>query len=187
MDKGENDMPSDFWIKKMKTHYNVIDIDRDGAITPKDFVALADRFIEVGNLSDQEAASLRDRLNTIWENYWVGADIDGDGQVSENEYINTMTKVMEDSTAREGVGGPLYLLFKVIDTDRSGTISPSEHETFFKCMGINADHSAETFAAIDADNDGFISEQEFASSGKAFFLSEDDNHPSRSFWGPLIA
>lgn len=180
-------MQSDFWLNKMKTHYKVLDLDGDGVITSNDFLTLANRFVEVDSLSDDEAQMLRESLDTIWEKYWSSADSNHDGRVTEDEFIGTMTNVINDPVAREGVDGPLHLFFKVIDTDRSGKISLSEYETFFQCMGINTDHAAETFATIDSDNDGLISEQEFTSSGKAFFLSEDESHPSRLFWGPLIA
>ena len=59
---------------------------------------------------------------------------------------------------------------------------------YFTSLGVNdAAFATEVFKAMDANNDGSLSREEFADFGTQFFLSTDAAHPSRHFFGPLVA
>jgi len=53
---------SDFWVRKMKTYFQRIDFDKDGAITQKDFEGMADRFVSREKLSDARGKELKGKL-----------------------------------------------------------------------------------------------------------------------------
>ncbi len=180
-------MPSEFWQTKMKTYFRCLDLNGDGDVSENDFLELGDRFIESGGFADGDAHVLRQDLGTFWTNYWKPADANDDGQVTEEEFIGAMTMAVNDPSRREGITDPLHIFFKAIDADNEGDISLLEFETFYQCLGINTEYIEEIFAGIDTDGDEVISKQEFISSGREFFLGEDESHPSRFFWGPLIA
>ena len=44
-----------------------------------------------------------------------------------------------------------------------------------------------SFNSIDINGDGTITLDEFVAHGKDFFLTEDEDRPSKYFWGPLAA
>ncbi len=178
--------PSDFWVRKMMTHFTRLDANGDGVITEEDFDAIADRFIEVGGLDNQGAEALRSNLNAIWTNYWNAADTDRDGRVTPDEFVTSMTHVVSAPELREKVGGPLPLFFKAIDANSDGEISATDYENFFKCIGIDPSLAEGSFNAIDSNGDGVLSEDEFVAAGEEFFLSEDVNAPTQNYWGPLV-
>lgn len=180
------DAQSDFWVRKMKTHFARVDINGDGVVTAGDFEQMADRFIDAGGLDDEAAGSLRGELNTIWTKYWNAADANQDGQVTPEEFVAAMSHVVSDPELSAHVGGPLPGFFRAIDSDGDGVISATEYETFFKCIGIAPELAAESFAAIDTDSDGALSSAEFVAAGEEFFLSDDEGAATRNYWGPLV-
>lgn len=56
---------SDFWLKKMRTYFQRIDFDKDGAITRKDFEGMAERVIETGKLQGDQQEDLRRTLTAV--------------------------------------------------------------------------------------------------------------------------
>ena len=80
------------------------------------------------------------------------------------------------------------MIFDAIDTNNDGGIAASEFATYFTSLGVNdAAFATEVFKAMDANNDGSLSREEFSDFGTQFFLSTDAAHPSRHFFGPLVA
>lgn len=53
---------SDFWVRKMKTYFQRIDFDKDGAITKKDFEGMADRFVKCEKLDEAKGKDLHAKL-----------------------------------------------------------------------------------------------------------------------------
>jgi len=53
---------SDFWVRKMKTYFQRIDFDKDGAITPKDFEGMAERFVKREKLDEVRGKELKTKL-----------------------------------------------------------------------------------------------------------------------------
>jgi hypothetical protein len=80
------------------------------------------------------------------------------------------------------------LIFDAIDTNNDGGIAASEFATYFTSLGVNdSAFATEVFKAMDANGDGELSREEFAEFGTQFFLGQDASHPSRHFFGPLVA
>jgi hypothetical protein len=59
---------SDFWVRKMKTYFQRIDFDKDGAITQKDFEGMADRFVSSEKLDEKRGAELKAKLLQVTYN-----------------------------------------------------------------------------------------------------------------------
>ena len=56
---------SDLWVQKMKTYFNRIDFDKDGAITRKDFEGMAERFAKESEMKAEHAKVLMDSLTGV--------------------------------------------------------------------------------------------------------------------------
>ena len=56
---------SDLWVQKMKTYFNRIDFDKDGAITRKDFESMAERFAKESQMAPDHAKILMDSLTGV--------------------------------------------------------------------------------------------------------------------------
>merc|ERR1711988_425404 len=176
---------SDFWLQKMRTYFDRIDFDKDGAITRKDFEGMAERFSE--KLDATKAADLKTTITNVWDKYLQGV---GGGEATQKEpFINAMKSLVKDPSnpsMKATVEGPLPLFFAAVDADGDGMISQEEYATFFQILGLAPEMAPATFQAIDTNNDGLLSKEEFVEAGSEFFLSEDPAKPTKLFWGPLI-
>jgi Ca2+-binding EF-hand superfamily protein len=175
---------SDFWVRKMKTYFQRIDFDKDGAITQKDFEGMAERFVSSEKLDSKRGEELKKKLLTVWEKYLKGAQ--GGAAINQATFIDTLKKQVSDPSLREALAGPLPLFFSAVDANGDGMIQSDEFELFFSIIGLDPKMAPETFKAIDTNNDGALSLDEFVTAGVDFFTSEDQTSPNRLFWGPLV-
>ncbi len=76
----------------------------------------------------------------------------------------------------------MFVLFSNAD----GQIDAGEYAQFFDIMGLDPKLADEAFKAIDTNNDGLLSLDEFKAAGLDFFMSKDEKSPSKVFWGPLV-
>jgi len=174
--------------KKFKTYFKRMDYDKDGVITRKDFEGMAERFIQAGKLKDARAKQLTASLEATWDKYLK--DLSNKDQITEADFVTNLKKVAADSSHHEALLGPLPLFFECIDTNGDKLIDGGEYAVFFEILGIeNAKALAEpSFRAIDTNNDGFLSIDEFKEAGKEFFTNlTDESKPSTLFFGPLEA
>jgi Ca2+-binding EF-hand superfamily protein len=175
---------SDFWVRKMKTYFQRIDFDKDGAITQKDFEGMAERFVSAEKLDKTRGEDLRKKLLQVWEKYLHDAK---DGQaINESTFIDTLKKQVSEPSLRDALAGPLPLFFSAVDANADGMIQSEEFELFFQIIGLDPKMAPATFKAIDTNNDGSLSLDEFVTAGVDFFTSEDENSPNKLFWGPLV-
>jgi Ca2+-binding EF-hand superfamily protein len=175
---------SDFWVRKMKTYFQRIDFDKDGAITQKDFEGMAERFVKYEKLDETKGKELRAKLLQVWDKYLKD---DNKGQALNQEaFIATLKKQVSDPALRQTLAGPLPLFFSAVDANADGNIQADEFELFFEILGLDRKMAPATFAAIDTNNDGQLSLDEFVAAGVDFFTSEDENSPTKFFWGPLV-
>merc|ERR1712012_1063564 len=83
---------SDFWLQKMRTYFDRIDFDKDGAITRKDFEGMAERFSE--KLDATKAADLKTTITNVWDKYLQG--VGGGEAIQKEPFINAMKSLVKD-------------------------------------------------------------------------------------------
>lgn len=177
---------SDFWLKKMRTYFTRIDFDKDGSITEKDFEAMGKRFIESEKLDAKRGEELKHKLLQIWEKYLKG--VAGGKPLTQPAFIEAMKKQLNNNKdVKQTLGGPLPIFFHAVDANGDGMIQGDEFSLFFQILGLDPKMAPESFKAIDTNNDGQLSLEEFVQAGTDFFTSENENSPSKLFWGPLVA
>lgn len=168
----------------MKTYFQRIDFDKDGAITPKDFEGMAERFVKREKLDETRGKELKTKLLQVWEKYLKDGAA---GQtLNQDAFIATLKKQVQDPALRETLAGPLPLFFSAIDANADGMIQKDEFELFFDIIGLDPKMAGDTFQAIDTNHDGQLSLEEFVTAGVDFFTSEDEASPNKYFWGPLV-
>jgi Ca2+-binding EF-hand superfamily protein len=175
---------SDFWVRKMKTYFQRIDFDKDGAITQKDFEQMADRFVSCEKLDATKGAELKSKLIQVWEKYL--RDENKGQALNQATFIETLKKQVADPSLRQTLAGPLPLFFSAVDANADGNIQEDEFKLFFEILGLDSSLAPASFKAIDTNNDGQLSLDEFVTAGVDFFTSEDTNSPNQLFWGPLV-
>lgn len=64
-------------------------------------------------------------------------------------------------------------------------IDSDEYGKFFEILGLDPSMAPATFKAIDTNNDGLLSLDEFKEAGVKFFTEEGESSPTKVFWGPV--
>jgi len=173
---------SDFWLQKMRTYFDRIDFDKDGAITRKDFEGMAARFAD--KLDSAKAQDLTANITNIWDKYLQAV---GGGQpIAKDAFIAAMKSMAKDPGSKATLEGPLPLFFHAVDADSDGNITEEEFARFFSVLGLDVAMAPASFQAIDTNGDGQLSIEEFTGAGSEFFLSEDPSKPTKLFFGPLV-
>lgn len=176
---------SPFWRRKMRTFHGLLDVDKDGVISFDDFKLLANRFVELGHLSEKHQTEFHNLIQNIWMKQW--GCIDPYNLVTTEQYLEDMKNVINDPERRKKVHHFLPYIFKAVDNDKNGVISLPEFHLFFKCVNLSDEDAVSSFFSIDTNNDGQIQFKEFVTLGRQFFISDDENDASKLFWGPLVA
>ncbi|CAH1987726.1 unnamed protein product, partial [Acanthoscelides obtectus] len=174
---------SDFWRRKIRTFHGILDLNKDGVISFDDFKILAERFINLGHLQQEDIQKFQDLVKDLWEKQW--GEINPYNLVTVEKYLDTMHHVLNDKILVRKAHSFLPYLFKAIDKDGSGAISVEEFKLFFEVLGLKEQDAILAFRAIDSNGDGKISQKEFVKHGRDFFLTEDEDRISKYFWGPL--
>ena len=172
--------------RKVITLFKRLDADGNGSIEQEDLVKWAEKLIAFGNLSGDSAQEMKEKMSSLWTEYFAAADADKSGSISCDEMIDYIKATVGDDTKRNLIRSILPLIFDAIDSDKSGEISKEEFGNYFKSLKI--DDSAvndEVFSAMDKNNDGTLSKDEFIEFGRNFFTS-DESDPARLFFGPLV-
>lgn len=168
----------------MKTYFQRIDFDQDGQITRKDFEGMASRFAETGKLDQQKATDLNSTLTAVWDKYL--SVVGGGDSIGLDAFINSMKTLVKDASLKGTLEGPLPLFFHAVDSNNDGKIDKGEYGEFFRILGVDEKLAPESFDAIDTDKDGLLSLDEFKTAGSDFFITDDESHPTKLFWGPLV-
>lgn len=175
---------SDFWRKKMRTFHAILDLNKDGVVSFDDFKLLADRFVDLGHLSEKHTKEFYQVIQDLWEKQF--------GEVSQynfiivEKFLENMHHVLNDKRLVRRAHSFLPYLFKAVDKDKSGEITVEEFKLFFKVLGLKEEDATLAFRAIDSNGDGKISSKEFVKHGRDFFVTEDPDRISKYFWGPLV-
>lgn len=133
-------------IKEYKEAFEIFDKDNDGSIT----------MVELRNVmktlnqepSDQE---LNEMIAEV--------DIDGNGKIDFEEFVNLMNKRSKETDAEEEV----INAFKVLDKDGQGVLSSTELRHIMTTLGdaLTEDEVDEMIREADIDGDGQINYEEF--------------------------
>ncbi|GJQ81315.1 putative calcium ion binding protein [Trypoxylus dichotomus] len=184
VETSKNPGESKFWRRKMRTFHGILDVNKDGVISFDDFQLLADRFVNLGHMSEDRAQEFRGLIKKIWEKQW--GEIGPYNLVTVEQYLEDMLHVVNDKERAKKVHSFLPYLFEALDKDKTGEITLEEYKLFFECLGLSDEDAVFTFRVIDTNADGKINKKEFLHYGKEFFLCEDEAKISKYFWGPLI-
>ncbi|KAF9527228.1 EF-hand [Crepidotus variabilis] len=135
-------------IADFREVFSLFDKDRDGTITAKELGTVMQA---VGH--DPTDAELQDMMNEI--------DVDGNGTVDFQEFLQMMTMTLGNTEATEEE--EMRQAFKVFDKDGNGFISVSELKEVMKNLGENLTAAEIDLMMKEADvsGDGQVDYPEF--------------------------
>ena len=88
-----------------------------------------------------------------------------------------MTKVTREDLMEQ--------MFPILDCNGDCVISMEEWRVHNCAMGISPEHAEASFHAMDADEDGKISQEEFVNYHYEYFYSTENKLNSAILYGPL--
>lgn len=181
-------MLTDLQRRKLTRYFRVYDIDDDGRIRAADFERVLENVRILHGLAPDSPAhrELREAYLRRWEALRTSADVDGDGGVDLDEWLDYWTRVLESDDRYEAeVATVVRRLFQLFDTDEDGVLGPREFADFFGIFGLSTDLARLTFRGLDADGDGVISHGEMETIGHEFYRGDDPEAPGNRLYGPL--
>ena len=175
-----------FWILKMKSAFACLDADGDGYFTEKDITCIVEEMRKsFPDMSEEQRDIQAANKRATWNDIFGGRGKGPDYKITEDMFIERMFYVTTQEGAEEMFRLEWGNLFKVLDLNKDGLISKSEHAIFINSWK-DPIGAIVAFTAIDANNDGVISREEFTKAGTEFFFNfTDESKPSKYMYGPL--
>ncbi len=170
---------SDFFYKKLMRAAKVQDADKDGTVTRADFELMIKNYKDLG-MPEEYTQELCDVMYAMCASLGLS---DSSKVLSYDEITEMWTKNIEEE--EDFSIDRFDRMFRIIDTDRNGTISVKEWETQYIAIGIPVEHSKASFEAMDTNKDGVISHDEFVAYHKEYFYTTEDKLSSSLLYGPL--
>ena len=175
-----------YHLRKMKTRYARLDVDKDAHITLADYELMAKRMVEYGKLS-------KDKADMVYEKFRKMAELTGCGKPGEKLAVNKAIKqvhelllMLPDDQWKQINNSNAGKLFHAVDTNSDGIILADEFAVFFMAVGLSRAESNRSFDIIDTDKNGEISYEEFMNAADDFYRGTEETELSKAFFGPLV-
>ena len=175
-----------YHLRKMRTRYTRLDVDKDAHITLADYELMAKRMVEYGKLS-------KDTADTVYEKFREIAELTGCGKPGEKLALDEAIKQAHESLLtlpadqwKAIINNGAGKLFHVVDTNSDGVISANEFAVYFMAVGLTNPESKRSFDIIDTDKNGEISYKEFMNAAEDFYRGTEETELSKAFFGPLV-
>ncbi|MEV6399145.1 EF-hand domain-containing protein [Streptomyces sp. NPDC051907] len=167
-------MDSAEYERKIASRFAAFDQDGNGYIDREDFSGAA-----AALLAEFSTTARSDKGQALYsgaEAFWQGlagiADVDGDQRVTKPEFVTGAVKRLRDNPERFAeIARPfLHAVVAIADEDGKG-VKPSAAERVLRVLGVPPETASQVAAALDADADGRISEDEILSAFAAYYVT----------------
>ncbi|RII11763.1 Calerythrin [Streptomyces sp. YIM 130001] len=169
-------MDSAEYERKIAARFASFDQDGNGYIDREDFSAAAKALLaEFGTKArSDKGQALYLGAEAFWQGMAGIADVDGDQRVTREEFVTGAVKRLRDSPTRFGeIARPfLRAVIGVADEDGRGA-TPEAAERVLRVLGVEDGLAAAAAAALDADGDGRISEDEILAAFAGYFTTPE--------------
>lgn len=179
-------MVSELLKKKLTVLFRGLDVDKNGFVEREDFDKITSNLAQIRGweTGSSDYENLHNHLISMWENYWIDADINKDNKVSLDEWIENYSTQFVVDTDSSGAAWeqPMAVLFDVIDINSDEKIALEEYKQLLTAFGFDASGYEEIFPQLDVNGDGYISKQEYLQLIKEF-CGENPEATGNLFYG----
>ncbi|MER6997526.1 EF-hand domain-containing protein [Streptomyces sp. NPDC000410] len=169
-------MDSAEYERKIAHRFAEFDQDGSGYIDRADFTEAAKRLLaEFGTTArSDKGQALYGGAEAFWQGMAGIADVDGDQQVSREEFVTGAVKRLRDNPHRFAeIARPfLHAVVALADVDGAG-VTPDSAARVLRALGVDPDKCAVVAAALDADGDGRIGEEEILAAFAAYYVTPE--------------
>ncbi|WP_307801076.1 EF-hand domain-containing protein [Actinomadura violacea] len=169
-------MASTFQRDKVRSVFDAMDGDGDGALRESDFEDLARRWAAVRVAGDEE------RLLAVMRGWWDTLAVHS--RTADAVMIDDVLTVVDLLDGMpEAVTATADSMFEAVDEDGDGLVSPAEYQRMIEAWSGGHADVGDTFALLDLDGDGAISREEFAAHWYEFWAGDDPDAPGSRIFG----
>ncbi|WP_197047449.1 EF-hand domain-containing protein [Planktothrix serta] len=167
--------------RKFKAAFDSQDLDGSGVLTNRDF----DGFLAQIQRGIPVSGRLISSLHSQWYEIQSKADLNGDGEVTLEEWYQYLDDVIHDeSRFYRQIMKTIQTLLNSLDTDEDKNITKQEYVIFSRSVGVGIGDALTAFEKLDSNGNGSISIDELIGHIEHFYLNEDDeNAPSNWLFG----
>jgi Ca2+-binding EF-hand superfamily protein len=177
-----------FQRTKLARMFALLDLNGDGFVEQADYRRRVEAFAALRGWTSGAPERERNLAHALdeWESLRESADEDGDGRVSQAEFLRYGATFLDDRDAvRSYARGDVQLLFDAMDRDGDGRITVDEYREYLQVCGADAAAADGFFRYADVDGDGRMTRAEIAHAFEEFFLSTDPSAAGNLLFGPL--
>ncbi|MGW2541575.1 oxygenase MpaB family protein [Kitasatospora sp. NPDC001574] len=163
----------------------VLDQTGDGHLTVRDLQAMAHNVCWQLELSEDGEARVYTAFEVWWEQLRATMDADGDGRISQAEFVAaTLAGCDRDPAYLEGGLLPaLRAVLAAADTDQDGRLDFAEYRVLFGSRRVHPAELSHGFRQLDTDGDGVITADEFLRAFVDYFTARAASAPGTQLLG----
>ena len=169
---------SDFWKKKIRRAVVARDTNKSGSITRSDFEMLIEHYKKNARGTTEKIETMSKTILTFCDK--VGL-VDHSKMLSYDEFEEYLLAFLCQNAFLERFRN----LFRCLDANGDNCIDLTEWKLHNASMGIPPEHAENSFNAMDTDEDGKVTEDEFVSYHAEYFHTTENKLNSAILYGPL--
>ncbi|MEU5897948.1 MULTISPECIES: EF-hand domain-containing protein [Streptomyces] len=164
-------MDSAEYERRIAARFATFDQDGNGYISREDFsTAAAALCAEFGATARSEKGqALYIGAEAFWQGMAGIADRDGDQRITRDEFVGGAVKRLRDNPERFAEIARPFLHAAIDVAGADATVAPVDAGRALKALGVPEDVASAVAAALDADGDGRVSEQEVVTAFAQYF------------------
>ncbi|WP_028811032.1 EF-hand domain-containing protein [Streptomyces flavidovirens] len=174
-------MDSAEYERKTAARFASFDQDGNGYIDREDFSAAAAALLaEFGTTARcDKGQALYVGAEAFWQGMAGIADVDGDQRVTREEFVTGAVKRLRDNPQRFAeIARPfLHAAIAVAAGDDGTGVTPQAAGRVLRVLGVPEEKAQAVAAALDADGDGLISEDEILTAFAAYYTTPGPDEP----------
>ncbi|MFD7974520.1 EF-hand domain-containing protein [Streptomyces sp. NPDC059071] len=178
-------MTADLLSRKFGHRFDLLDTDRDGYISERDFTALVDQLIAgTGEPSDShKVRALRDSKAHYWISLSRLVTTDGTGRISRDDFVTGLAQSPDPKRISAMVRPSVEADLALADTNDDGVVDVAEFTRLYQALGVPQSQAEEIFRTLDRDDDGELTLDEWLTAAMEFFTSTDPQAPGNKILG----
>lgn len=179
-------MLSNVKIAKFRHYFDMTDANNDGVVTKADFELAAEQTVKELEFApdSEQAEQLIDSVMSYWESLSQHADVNHDGRVELQEWLDHWESITSSQEMIDQlVGGYGQMVLAVYDRDGDGRLSYEDFSAYYRGHQIPEENCKLAFEKMDADQDGYVDNREFFNTAMQYFTSEDATSPGNYLFG----
>lgn len=160
--------------------FDGLDTNGDGLIDERDYDAVVSMLAARRSLQPEtpEYNAVRTKVMAGWEAVRSVSDEDGDGHVTRDEFVRSLTKLSQTDEGLDRLALAIAdEMITVMDHDADGRLDLEDFSHMMAAWGAPPERMGDRFRHLDTDGDGYLSREELLASARAFFRIEGQDVP----------